>query len=389
MTEPTKLNQNATEPTRGTIYQLWVAVQKCYEMFEDGQKVLIETQGDVTTVDDEQVEVKHYTDALTDNHPCFWKTLYNWMQDNFNHKPYNSLILYTTQKFGPQATIADWNDKNPDDRLNTIKKILFYSEKRYNVSIIATTKGKKKPPLPEPLKYQQFVLDHIRQKKLNEVIGKFFIEASSPRLPELYKKIKGQRLQSILEGKRDDFLNALFGFITKPDLELGQSWVIRYEDFCTKVTDLTETYRKGTRIFPSVTIPKLNDQQLQEHDKHLFIQKILDIKHHEAVPEAVNDYLVAIKTVREEFKNYSVPVPRTDKYTRDIVRRFRTQFRQHSLNCSKVIKDSKIFYDAVMLDTPLGFEGFDITCSEFRNGLLHSEMDDETKNLKWRLEQDE
>ena len=122
MIESPKLNQDATASTRGTIYQLWVAVQKCYEMFEDGQKVLIETQGDVTKVDDEQIEVKHYADALTDNHLCFWKTLYNWMKDNFNHKPYNSLILYTTQKFGLQATIADWNGKNIADRLKIIDR---------------------------------------------------------------------------------------------------------------------------------------------------------------------------------------------------------------------------------------------------------------------------
>lgn len=38
-----KLRQDATASTKGTIYQLCVAVQKCYEMV-DGQKVLIESE---------------------------------------------------------------------------------------------------------------------------------------------------------------------------------------------------------------------------------------------------------------------------------------------------------------------------------------------------------
>jgi hypothetical protein len=45
MTE--KQRNDATESIKGTIYQLCVAVQKCYEMLR-GQVVLIESQGDVS-----------------------------------------------------------------------------------------------------------------------------------------------------------------------------------------------------------------------------------------------------------------------------------------------------------------------------------------------------
>lgn len=65
------LNYDATASTKGTLYQLWIAVLKCYEMFKNGQKILIETQGDITRVDDVQIEVKQYSDLLTDNHICF------------------------------------------------------------------------------------------------------------------------------------------------------------------------------------------------------------------------------------------------------------------------------------------------------------------------------
>ena len=383
------LNHDATTSTRGTLYQLWVAVQKCYEMFEDGHKVLIETQGDVTKMGEEQIEVKQYSDSLTDNHLCFWKTLKNWMQDAFDPKQYNSLILYTTQEFGSRATITDWNDKNPTERLAILEAILKKSEAEHIKRIIKTDEGKSKPNPSAALKFQRFTLNQDSRNKLKDILERFYIEASSPRLPDLYKRIKGQYLKGILEGKQDDFLNSLFGFITRPDKQAVQRWEITNKAFCAKVGELTEIYRKGTRVFPTVNISRLDEQKIEEHGKHLFVQKIHDIEYPEVTQDAINDYQKAIKTIRDEFKEYSVPVTKTQKYTNDIVRRFETQYRQHSRNCSEVVRDSQNFFDSVMLDAPLNFDGFDATPSEFRNGLLHSELDDENRNLKWRLKTDE
>lgn len=381
MTERPALNQNATSSTRGTIYQLFVAVQECFKMTESGQKVLIETRGDVTMCGETQVEVKHYSDDLTDSHPCFWKTLYNWMQDNFDDKPYKSLILFTTQKFSSNATIANWNDSDPNDRLSIIKKIYDSSEMRYSNKIKKTPNS----PLPEVLRYQRFVFEKLRKGKLTRVLERFFIEAQSPKLSELYKQLKGGRLQSVLEGKRDDFLNALFGYITKPD-KVNEKWDISYEGFCAKLIDLTEAYRKGTTIFPKVTISKIDNKQLEEH---LFVKKIHDIDYKEVISVAIQDYLTAMQIINEEFKKYAVPITRTENYIMEIVRRFGTQHRLYSRKCSDIISDSKSFYDEIVLETPLSFEGFDMPPSIFRNGLLHSELNDEEKNLKWRLKKDE
>ncbi len=82
-----KVRQDATASTRGTIYQLCVAVEKCYELRE-GKKLLIEELGDVTIKGDQQVEVKQYSDSLTDGHHNLWNTLKNWMDDGFDHTQY-------------------------------------------------------------------------------------------------------------------------------------------------------------------------------------------------------------------------------------------------------------------------------------------------------------
>ena len=65
-----RLVNDASASAKGTIYQLYVAVQKCFEMIA-GQKVLVEQCGDVTVSGSQQIELKLYHDYLTDNHDNF------------------------------------------------------------------------------------------------------------------------------------------------------------------------------------------------------------------------------------------------------------------------------------------------------------------------------
>ena len=120
---------DASASAKGTIYQIYVAVDKCVEMVA-GQKVLIEKLGDVTVSEEAQIEIKHYADTLTDNHDNIWKTLKNWMQDDFNNKHFVSLILYTTQQFGENALLKSWNELLLEKRIETLKSILVNSETR-------------------------------------------------------------------------------------------------------------------------------------------------------------------------------------------------------------------------------------------------------------------
>jgi len=93
-----KQSNDATSSTQGTVYQFYVAVLKCFEMVA-GQKVIIERYGDVTLGDQEQMELKLYNQPLTDSHLNFWKTLHNWMRDDFNEDSYEALVLYTDPSY--------------------------------------------------------------------------------------------------------------------------------------------------------------------------------------------------------------------------------------------------------------------------------------------------
>lgn len=381
-----KLIHDATASTKGTIYQLCVAVQKCYEM-GGGQKVLIESQGDVTIPDNQQVETKLYSDYLTDNHNNFWKTLYNWMQDSFNVTPYTSLILYTTQQFGEQATISKWNNVTPKNRLKILETIYRQAEER------ESERQKKasdtKPKTPNVLLLQRFILEKSRRDKLNQVIERFVIEACSPTLPELHTLIKQRYIWGILEGKKDDFLNALIGFITQPQATKTQSWEITYDCFDKKIGDLNNLYCRDTKAFPRKYFDdaKLPDpHQVNAHRDHAFVQKIQDIEYLPAIPKAVRDYLGAVQTVNDEFKNYEVPPSRTENYANELVEIFEAHYSIASRKCTDIVADSQNLFDKITSDPPREFEGFGNPPMQFRNGLLHIQLNDDEKKLQWRLE---
>ena len=113
---------DATASTDAIVYQLGVAVSKCFDL-DEGQVLVIEKLGDVTIEDVVQIEVKCYIDSLTDGHKNFWNTLTNWMDAGFDQAKYQSLILYTTQEFGPKSNISKWNQFNVQERLKFLETV--------------------------------------------------------------------------------------------------------------------------------------------------------------------------------------------------------------------------------------------------------------------------
>lgn len=380
-----RLIHDATSSTKGTIYQLCVAVQKCYEMVA-GQKVLIESQGDVTILNSQQVETKLYSDFLTDNHKNFWNTLNNWMQDGFDATPYVSLILYTTQQFGERATISKWNEVTSQERLEILEAIHRQAEERESER--QNEASDVKPKTPDVLLLQRLVVDLSRRDKLNQVIERFVIEACSPTLPELHTLIKQQYIKGILDGKKDDFLDSLIGFIIQAPATREQRWEITYDHFDKKVGDLNNLYCRETRVFlrKHFDSAKLSDiLQVDAHRDHAFVLKIQDIEHLPAIPKAVRDYLGAVQTINEEFKNYEVPPSRTKNYADELVQIFEARYRIASRKCMDIIADSQDFFENITVEEPREFEGFDRPPMAFRNGLLHTQLDDDDKDLQWRL----
>ena len=247
-----RLLNDATESTKGTVYQFYVAVQKCFELIS-GQTILIERQGDVTICDYQQVETKKVKDLLTDHHINFWKTLKNWMQDGFDATQYTTLILYTTQRLSNRTRFAAWNEALVDQRATILLEIYQEAQERDNLR--QKTNRKPRKNIPECLSCQRYVLDSSRQEKLREVIRKFVIASHSPDMPTLYQRIRDQYCKGILQGKQNDFLNALLGFVISPQSVSSNTWEISYEQFRTKVSELTsQVLSRNTGVSEEVLI---------------------------------------------------------------------------------------------------------------------------------------
>ncbi|NMM78317.1 hypothetical protein B2J88_35345 [Rhodococcus sp. SRB_17] len=69
---------DATVLFKALQYQLFVAIEQCHGL-KPNECLWIEAMGDVTVPGRTQIEVKHYTDSLTDSHHNFWNTIKNWL----------------------------------------------------------------------------------------------------------------------------------------------------------------------------------------------------------------------------------------------------------------------------------------------------------------------
>jgi len=372
-----KANHDATASTRATIYQLCVGLKKCFEM-RKGQAVQIEELGDVTIADQEQLEVKLYQGQLSDGHPNFWKTLKNWVDDKYDSDPYASLILHTNQTIAEGALLAGWNDADLQRRLDILEEIHGAFKSR----LAAEDKG------PSAVyKLQEYVFDPKREQKLSSVVAKYAIEAGCLGMSELWSELLETKVIA-LEGKKEDYLNALLGFVFKPEMKAGEHWEVSYEGFYAKQAELTRTYGHGTREFPKKVIneaKQLGLGDLSGFEDELFIQKLKDIDYDGAVIDAMRDHQGAVGTILEEFKHYSVTPEKTQNYIDEVMRSFDAKYKTGARRCTDIIPDSQNFYDEVTDSRLPQFEGFETTGIPFRNGILHMQMDDSFQNLKWRL----
>jgi hypothetical protein len=379
------LIHDATASVKGMVYQIGVAVLKCYEMAR-GQKVLIERCGDVTIEGSEQIETKLYSGNLTDGHINLWKTLFNWTQEDFNPADYSALILYTNQSLGPRAKIAEWNSASVSRRLEILNSIQERTKEEAGSGKRARGTSDK---LSTVAMYQQEVLGAGRAHKLNEVVTRFTIEHSSPDILGLHDLIQDRFIKGIYPGKTEAFLNTLVGFVLNRSAT-QKVWEISFNEFSREVGDLTSTYCRETRIFPRRFFddqPPPGDDIIGAHKEHKFVRELTAIEHDEMIPEAVRDYTSTLSTIQTEFMNYEVPRQRTRAYSEELLKIFKARYRVASRSITDVITDSKNLYDNFLSESPPAFEGFESPPYAFRNGVIHTHMNDEKLALCWKVGQ--
>jgi hypothetical protein len=375
-----KVKNDASSSIEGTLYQFYVAIEKCFEMSE-GDMVIIEKHGDIS-IADRQIEVKKYSDDLTDSHENIWNTLKNWMDDKFDHSKYKYLILLTTQELGSRSQFQNWNAKTVEGRIDSLKKIMEASENRLEIK---SEKEKESKP-SDALLLMRGVLNESHAAKLKGVLSKFIILDSSLLPVEYYENIKEERLKFLNKHSHERVLNALLGFILSPSTVILNGWQISYDDFQRECEDLNERYAVKTKIFPSV------EHDFKETDRigyeaSLFVTKIKDIDLATEVDTAITQYCVRQKVVTEELSRRISMRAQLNDFDRDLIDKYGPRYTRACLttNVTELIKHSKIFYLEMMSDSVAPLSNFTNTTIAFRNGTLHELANDPTRQVVWKL----
>jgi len=372
------LAQNSTPSLRGSIYQIYIALEECFKLTEN-QSVYIETYGDVTVSNQYQLEIKQYQSDLTNTDQNIWKTLKNWLNKDFDHTQYQSLILITTQAYGKKCKFKSWNTSNLKDKqaiLNTIR----------NNYLLRKKKDKKTEKLLE------FVLEKTHQSKLNEIINKFIIIDSSPLDESYYNQIVQVHGKSVFDKNKEDYINSLVGYIIQPVKSNQEQWKITYEDFENKSVNLIEDYTRETVIFPSkYSSAEIEDSDVENYQEHNFVKKIKDIDYDKVINKAISDFINTNKTIMQELFKYEIDKHHYDAFEDELINKFSPTYSRYSRNTNfnNQIKDSKNFYDEIISSSSPKFRNFINTPIFFRNGILHTLLDDDEKSLQWKLEVEE
>lgn len=369
------LINDSTKTFKPIIYQFLIALEKCFQM-QDNESIWIEKYGDVTSSSGIQIEVKDYQKNLTDLDHNVWKTLKNWLDDNFDATKYKNLILLTTQTISKSSKFINWNTKNKDEKY----QILDLISEEFN-------KQKEKSDLTQKLLND--ILKSDKNHKLLEILEKFTIQSKADNDEVLYKRLKETRTDGILEEKKDEYLDSLIGYIINPAMTFS-GWEIKNKDFRQKTKSLIETYTSTTKIFPKIEIPLITNDIIKEHQSYLFVQKIEDIDYCEVKSEAISDFIYSRTVLNEELKNYEISKKEYRHYENELLKSFQVKRRNALLdvNSSNRINKSKKLYNDTTGEVAPNFYNFNDTPKSYRNGILHelANDSDNPSNIVWKLE---
>ena len=164
-----KLKFDSTSSIKGVLFQFLIALERCFEM-QEGQAVYIETYGDVSVLgnlsDNKQIESKLYKRNLTGLDKNVWKSIHNWMSEDFPIDTFSSLILLTTQKVPIDSAWLNWNEKNPSERMDILRNIKksFDSRKRKDKDLAS---------------YMNAIFDAKNATRLSQITKMLYIDSIS------------------------------------------------------------------------------------------------------------------------------------------------------------------------------------------------------------------
>lgn len=368
-----KLKFDSTLSIKGILFQFLIALERCFEM-QEGQSVYIETYGDVSVLgslsDSKQIESKLYKKALTDSDKNVWKSIYNWMREDFPIDTFSSLILLTTQKVPMGSAWLNWNGKNPSERMN----VLINIKKSFDLR-----KRKDK----DLATYMNVIFDAKNATRLSQIAKMLYIDSISMDGNQYHKSLQEKYGKGIPDIQKGKYINHMFGYILSPDI-VSHDWKITYDDFTSEAEEITKTLVENTAVFP--TKVKLADIKESDYDGYAFVEKIKDIKYGEAISGAIDDYVHTASMIQQELEKSETKKNSLLQYEENLKGEYTAKYRKASRNYNdgERIAKSQDFYDDMTGSSDITFHTYNSVDLYFHNGMLHI-MADENDELVWLL----
>lgn len=355
-----KLKFDSTSSIKGVLFQFLIALERCFEM-QEGQAVYIETYGDVSVLgnlsDSKQIESKLYKKTLTDSDKNVWKSIYNWMREDFPVDTFSSLILLTTQKVPISSIWLNWNEKNLSERMDVLRNIKksFDSRERKNKDLAT---------------YMNVIFDAKNVMRLSQITKMLYIDSISMNGSQYYKHIQEQYAKNIPNIQKGKYINHMFGYILNPDI-ISHDWKITYDDFTREAEEITKTLVENTALFPAKL--KLADITKNDYDGYAFVEKIKDIKYDEVIPEAIDDYVHTASMIQQELEKSEIKKNSLLRYEENLIGGYNAKYRKASRNYndSERISKSQDFYDDMTGSSDITFHTYNNVDLYFHNGMLH------------------
>jgi len=369
-----KLSFDSTPSIKGVLFQFLIALERCFEM-QEGQSVYIETYGDVSVLgdlsDSKQIESKLYKKALTDSDKNVWKSIYNWIREDFPIDTFSSLILLTTQKVPTGSAWLNWNEKNSSERIDVLR----------NIKNSFDSKEKKNKDLAT---YMNTIFDPENATKLSQIAKMLYIDSISIDGNQYHKSLQEKYGKNIPNIQKWKYVNHMFGYIVNPDI-VSHNWEITYEDFTREAEEVSKTLVENTAVFP--TKLKLVDIQKNDYNGYAFVEKIKDIKYgDDVISEAIDDYVHTASMIQQDLEKSEIKKKSLLQYEENLIKKYTAKYRKASRNYndSERIAKSQDFYDDMMGSSDITFHIYNNIDLYFHNGMLHI-IADEKDELVWLL----
>lgn len=366
---------DSTSSVKGVLFQFLIALERCFDM-QEGQSVYIETYGDVSVLgnlsDSKQIESKLYKKALTDSDKNVWKSIYNWLREDFPIDTFSSLILLTTQKVPIGSAWLNWNGKNPSERMEVLRNIKksFDSRKRKDKDLST---------------YMNVIFDAKNATRLSQIAKMLYIDSISMDGNQYHKSLQEKYGKGIPDIQKGKYINHMFGYILNPDI-VNQNWRITYDDFAREVEEVTKTLVENTTNFPEKI--KLDKIDASEYENNVFVEKIKAIKYDDVLVEAIDDYVHTATLIQQELKESEIKKKSLLQYEDNLFGTYKVKYRKASRNYNdgERIAKSQDFYDDMMGSSDITFHTYNNVDLYFHNGMLHM-MADEKDEFVWLLKE--